>query len=73
MKKRELTEADIRTKVIPAALAGPYGGKWNLMTQVREEVWGKPKPVTAHYRLKKVWHAARRVHRPQPHAHGRQS
>jgi type I restriction enzyme R subunit len=36
MDKKSLTETDIRTKFITPAIAGP-GGKWNLMTQVREE------------------------------------
>jgi type I restriction enzyme R subunit len=39
MNKKELTEADIRTKFITPALAGPDGSKWNLMTQLREEVY----------------------------------
>jgi type I restriction enzyme, R subunit len=38
MNKRDLTEADIRTKFITPALAGP-GGKWDLITQLREEVY----------------------------------
>lgn len=38
MNKKELTEADIRTKFITPALVGP-GGKWNVMTQVREEIY----------------------------------
>ncbi len=39
MNKKELTEADIRTKFITPALVGPNGGKWNVMTQVREEIY----------------------------------
>ena len=39
MNKKELTEADIRTKFITPALVGPDGGKWNLMTQLREEIY----------------------------------
>jgi type I restriction enzyme R subunit len=39
MKKKELTEADIRTKFITPALVGLNGGKWNAMTQLREEVY----------------------------------
>jgi len=39
MNKKELTEADIRTKFITPALVGPAGDKWNLMTQLREEVY----------------------------------
>jgi type I restriction enzyme R subunit len=37
MNKKELTEADIRTKFISPALLGPTGSKWNVMTQLREE------------------------------------
>jgi type I restriction enzyme, R subunit len=37
MNKKELTEADIRTKFITPALVGPGGSKWNVMTQLREE------------------------------------
>jgi len=39
MNKKELTEADIRTKFITPALTGPHGEKWNVMTQVREEAY----------------------------------
>ncbi len=39
MDKKTLTEADIRTKFILPALVGPAGGGWNVMTQVREEVF----------------------------------
>lgn len=39
MNKKELTEADIRTKFITPAITGVEGGKWNLMTQVREEIY----------------------------------
>src|SRR5262245_29814505 len=38
MNKKDLTEADIRTKFITPALVGP-GGKWDVMTQVREEIY----------------------------------
>jgi type I restriction enzyme R subunit len=38
MNKRSLTEADIRTKFITPALVGPNGDKWDVMTQIREEV-----------------------------------
>ncbi len=38
MDKKSLTEADIRTKFITPALVGPCG-KWNVMTQLREEVY----------------------------------
>ena len=37
MNKKELTEADIRTKFITPALSSP--GKWNVMTQLREEIY----------------------------------
>lgn len=37
MNKQALTEADIRTKFITPALAGPGGTKWDVMTQVFEE------------------------------------
>ena len=39
MNKKLLTEADIRTKFITPALFGPNGDKWNVMTQIREEVY----------------------------------
>jgi type I restriction enzyme R subunit len=39
MNKKALTEADIRTKFITPALVGVHGEKWDLMTQVREEVY----------------------------------
>lgn len=39
MNKKELTEADIRTKFITAALTGALREKWNLMTQIREEAY----------------------------------
>ena len=37
--KKDLTEADIRTKFITPALVGPTGNKWNVMTQLREEIY----------------------------------
>ena len=37
MPKQSLTEADIRSKFITPALVA--GGKWHLMTQIREEVY----------------------------------
>lgn len=37
MNKKELTEADIRSKFITPAILGPNGSKWDLMTQVQEE------------------------------------
>ena len=39
MNKKELTEADIRTKFITPAIVGASGANWDLMTQVREEVY----------------------------------
>ena len=39
MNKKALTEADIRTKFITPALTGTDGGKWDMMTQIREEVF----------------------------------
>lgn len=39
MNKKILTEADIRTKFITPAIVGDSGGKWDVMTQVREEVY----------------------------------
>jgi type I restriction enzyme R subunit len=37
MNKKDLTEADIRTKFITPAILGPKGSKWNVMTQMLEE------------------------------------
>jgi type I restriction enzyme R subunit len=37
MNKRELSEADIRTKFITPAIVGPGGSKWDPMTQMLEE------------------------------------
>src|SRR4030095_6772990 len=39
MNKKELTEADIRTKFITPAIVGSDGSKWDLMTQLREETY----------------------------------
>ena len=39
MNKKTLTEADIRTKFITPALVGVDGSKWNVMTQLREEIY----------------------------------
>ena len=39
MNKKLLTEADIRTKFITPAIVGAQGEKWNVMTQVSEEVY----------------------------------
>jgi type I restriction enzyme R subunit len=37
MNKKDLTEADIRTKFITPAILGQDGSKWDVMTQMREE------------------------------------
>lgn len=37
MNKKELTEADIRSKFITPAICPPDGSKWDSMSQVREE------------------------------------
>ena len=39
VNKKELTEADIRTKYITPAVLGLDGSKWDSMTQVREEFY----------------------------------
>lgn len=39
MNKKALTETDIRTKFITPAIQGEGGAKWELMTQLREEVY----------------------------------
>jgi type I restriction enzyme R subunit len=39
MNKKALTETDIRTKFITPAVVGVDGTKWDVMTQVREEVY----------------------------------
>lgn len=39
MDKKTLTEADIRTKFITPVLVEADSGKWDVMTQVREEVY----------------------------------
>lgn len=39
MNKKELTETDIRTKFITPAIVGANGDKWNVMTQLREEIY----------------------------------
>ena len=39
MEKKQLTEANIRTKFITPALVGSSAAKWNVMTQLREEVF----------------------------------
>ena len=37
MNKKDLTETDIRTKFITPALDRDKRGKWDVMTQIREE------------------------------------
>lgn len=39
MNKKELTETDIRTKFITPAIVGANGDKWDVMTQIREEIY----------------------------------
>jgi type I restriction enzyme R subunit len=39
MNKKDLTETDIRTKFITPALDRDKGGRWDLMTQIREETY----------------------------------
>lgn len=39
MNKKELTETDIRTKFITPAIVGDNGDKWDVMTQLREEIY----------------------------------
>lgn len=39
MNKKELTETDIRTKFITPAIVGDNGEKWDVMTQLREEIY----------------------------------
>jgi type I restriction enzyme R subunit len=39
MNKKDLTEADIRTKFITPAIVGADGEKWDVMTQLREEIY----------------------------------
>lgn len=39
MNKKALTEADIRTKFITPAIVGANGDKWDVMTQIREEIY----------------------------------
>ena len=39
MDKKSLTETDIRTKFITPAITGQDGMKWDVMTQIREEVF----------------------------------
>jgi len=39
MDKRDLNETEIRTRFITPAIVGPNGSKWDVMTQMREEVY----------------------------------
>jgi len=39
MDKKQLTEADICTKLITPSIVGANDDKWNLMTQIRQEVY----------------------------------
>ena len=39
MNKKALTETDIRSKFITPALVGANGDKWDLMTQISEEIY----------------------------------
>ena len=39
LDKKSLSERDICTKFITPALVGPDGTKWNVMTQLREEIY----------------------------------
>ena len=39
MNMKALSEADIRTKSITPAIIGSSGTKWDVMTQLREEVY----------------------------------
>ncbi|RQW86668.1 MAG: restriction endonuclease, partial [Geobacter sp.] len=39
MNMKTLTETDIRTKFITPALVGADGNKWNVLTQLREEIY----------------------------------
>ncbi len=39
MNKKELTETDIRTKFITPAIVGANGDKWDMLTQLREEIY----------------------------------
>lgn len=39
MDKKKLTKADIRTKFITPAIVGTNGEKWDVMTQLREEIY----------------------------------
>ena len=39
MNKKSLTETDIRTKFITPAILGKDGSKWDVMGQMREELF----------------------------------
>jgi len=80
MNKKELTEADIRTKFITPALVAP-GGRWDLMTQLREEVYfTKGRVIVRGKTVKRLGENAallpthchqphRRSHRPRGESH----
>lgn len=48
MDKKALSETDIRTKFITPAIVGPNGDKWDVMTQLREEVYFTKGRVIVH-------------------------
>lgn len=48
MNKKDLTEADIRTKYITPAIVGANRDKWDVMTQVREEFYFTKGRVIVH-------------------------
>ncbi len=48
MNKKTLTEADIRTKFITPAIIGENGCKWDVMTQLREEIFFTKGRVIVH-------------------------
>ncbi len=55
MNKKELTEADIRTKFISPALIGENPVKWDKMTQLREEAhFTKGRVIVAGKTVKRV-------------------
>ncbi len=47
MDKKTLTETDVCTKFITPALVAPNGGKWDVMTQIRQEFYFTNGPVNA--------------------------
>ena len=48
MDKKQQTEANIRTKFITPALVGGSAAQWNVMTQMREEVFFTKGRVIVH-------------------------